>query len=184
MPDGHGCGLDGVSTVLNQFKIVLSRNLQDRIHLATAAVHVNHDQRLGPGRDSALDQRRIDIHRRPFAVHKNWRAPGVNDCVDCRAKCHRRRDDFIACSNSERQQRQMERCTATADRRLVRRLLVSRELLLQLPQADPATADALHHQGMKRLLRAGSSWWLARAPFVHLWRMVGRKLRQPYWKKS
>ena len=38
-------------------------------------------------------------------------------------------------------------------------------------------------QGIKRFLRTGSLWWFARAPFVHLWRMVGRRLRQPYWKK-
>ena len=38
-------------------------------------------------------------------------------------------------------------------------------------------------QGAKRLLRSGSLWWLARAPFIRFWRIVGRRLRQPYWRK-
>jgi len=36
-------------------------------------------------------------------------------------------------------------------------------------------------KGMKRLMRTGSLWWLARGPFVRLWRKVGRRLRQPRW---
>jgi glycosyltransferase involved in cell wall biosynthesis len=37
-------------------------------------------------------------------------------------------------------------------------------------------------RGMKRLLREGSLWWLFRTPFVHFWRIVGRRLRQPNWQ--
>jgi len=39
-------------------------------------------------------------------------------------------------------------------------------------------------RGVKRLLGPGSLRWLARAAFVRLWRMVGRRVRQPYWKNS
>ena len=39
-------------------------------------------------------------------------------------------------------------------------------------------------KGVKRMLGTGSLWWLARAPFVRLWRMVGRRVRRPYWRKS
>ena len=38
-------------------------------------------------------------------------------------------------------------------------------------------------QGIQRLLHEGSLWWLVRAPFVRFWRIVGRRLRQPYWRK-
>jgi glycosyltransferase involved in cell wall biosynthesis len=38
-------------------------------------------------------------------------------------------------------------------------------------------------RGMKRMLKIGSVWWLVRAPFMRLWRIVGRVIRRPYWKK-
>jgi glycosyltransferase involved in cell wall biosynthesis len=38
-------------------------------------------------------------------------------------------------------------------------------------------------RGMDRMRKTGSVWWLVRAPFMRLWRIVHRELRQPYWKK-
>ena len=38
-------------------------------------------------------------------------------------------------------------------------------------------------QGTKRMMETGSMWWLLRAPFVRFWRILGRRLRQPYWRK-
>jgi glycosyltransferase involved in cell wall biosynthesis len=42
----------------------------------------------------------------------------------------------------------------------------------------------LFFEGSRRLLKDGSLAWLAGRPFVHLWRIVRRKLRTPYWMKS
>ncbi len=39
-------------------------------------------------------------------------------------------------------------------------------------------------QGMKRMMRTGSLWWLVRGPFVAFWRILGRQVRQPYWRHS
>lgn len=39
-------------------------------------------------------------------------------------------------------------------------------------------------QGVRRLLQKGSILWLAGRPFVHLWRIVRRRLWKPYWKQS
>jgi glycosyltransferase involved in cell wall biosynthesis len=39
-------------------------------------------------------------------------------------------------------------------------------------------------RGMKRMLDTGSVWWLVRAPFMRLWRIVGRVFREPRWKKD
>jgi hypothetical protein len=38
-------------------------------------------------------------------------------------------------------------------------------------------------RGMNRFLESGSLWWLLRAPLVRIWRIVGRRVRQPFWKK-
>jgi len=58
--------------------------------------------------------------------------------------------------------------------------------------AGVATALALEEMrhwktlamGTKRLMQTGSLWWLARAPFIRLWRIVGRRLRRPYWRRT
>lgn len=39
-------------------------------------------------------------------------------------------------------------------------------------------------QGVRRLLYGGSLLWLAGRPFVHLWRILRRRLQRPYWKRS
>jgi glycosyltransferase involved in cell wall biosynthesis len=37
-------------------------------------------------------------------------------------------------------------------------------------------------QGVQRLLATGSVLWLAGRPFVHIWRILRRRLQRPYWK--
>ena len=39
-------------------------------------------------------------------------------------------------------------------------------------------------QGVRRLVKDGSLLWLAGRPLVHLWRIIRRRLRKPYWMKS
>ncbi|HEY4930988.1 MAG TPA: glycosyltransferase [Terriglobales bacterium] len=38
-------------------------------------------------------------------------------------------------------------------------------------------------RGMRRMMQSGSLWWIVRALLVRFWRIVGRRLRKPFWKK-
>ncbi|HVP54878.1 MAG TPA: glycosyltransferase [Candidatus Eisenbacteria bacterium] len=39
-------------------------------------------------------------------------------------------------------------------------------------------------RGIRRLLTDGSLVWLVSRPCIHMWRLIRRRLRRPYWKKS
>src|SRR5271165_4177689 len=130
---------------------MLARDRKDWTHLAHTTAHVDHENCLGPRRDSALDLFRVDVEGVATAVHEHWFSASVHDYVDGREPCHRRSDHFIAGPNSQTGKREVNCGGPTANGQRVGRSLVARKFLLEAldtrPQANPVAADTFCNGG-------------------------------------
>jgi hypothetical protein len=80
----------------------------ERLHLGRKAIEVNHDDAFGAGRYRGFDEVGVEPERGAFRVHKHRRRAAVRDDVSGCDKGKCRNDDFIAGTDSERDERNVK----------------------------------------------------------------------------
>ena len=87
---------------------------QHRIHVGRTAVKMDDFDRLGPRRDTFLDESWVDVPASGFRIDKDRCGPGIGDRVH---RCHirkRRNDDLVARTHAQCREREMQRDRAVA----------------------------------------------------------------------
>lgn len=84
-----------LSTVFEQFQIVLLRYRDDLVHIRRESVEVDRNYRLGARREALVYFRRMDIVIVRLDVDKNGGRSDVRDCFGGGEEGVRRHDDFV-----------------------------------------------------------------------------------------
>jgi hypothetical protein len=135
----------GLTAVFDERQPVSRRDRRDPVHVCGLAVEMHRDDCRCPRTDHRLGCARID--REPDRVDVGKDRPGVDhhDGQRCVGGRQRRRDDFVACSDPRRAQRDRERIGAVADTNCMARSRRRGERLLEAielgPENEPAPVD-------------------------------------------
>ena len=94
--------------VLDHEQAVALRDRHHRPHVYRMAIEMNHDDGLGPGRDSRLDQIRVHVPGRRLAVDEDRGGAAVAHGVRGSDERQGRHDDFVTGTDLEGKEGEVE----------------------------------------------------------------------------
>ena len=142
-----------VRRVLDDFQIVVARDLENAIHVAGVAGEVHRQNRahapIGAALERLLDARGIDVEGARIDVDEHRPRAQVAEHLRRRGESERRGDNLVARTDAERPQRQMQRAGAMRKRERMLGAHVLGEFVLEAfglgAGGDPSGAQCLEH---------------------------------------
>ena len=98
----------GLRGVFDDNQSMPPRYFHNRIHVGRLTIEVNGQDRLGAWRNCRFNRSGIHRERARINIYQHRSRSGVDDCGDASYKCEWYRDDFVARTDSGREQREMQ----------------------------------------------------------------------------
>jgi len=160
-------GAQRLGCILDHRHVVARTGRQDRVQVRALAVEVHGDDGLGqlagprPRGQRLLQQARIHVPRRPFAVNEGRPAAQIDDRVDAGREGEGRDQYLVARADAGQDQRQVQRGRAGGERQCIRRADGRSELGLERVHLRPEGRNPVGREDLldELLLQAGHVGW-------------------------